>query len=224
MLKLSKLTTRRLCLFVIVTLSLISIVSAVVSAVESRLNPGAEARYKLDPSRSTFWVRAFAGGLLWFKGKDHFIAVRDFSGEATLTPDTITPASLRLTIKSNSLVETRDIFTEQEKQIINKELREIVLETEKYPEITFQSTNITGKLNSDGGFEARIEGDLTIHGVTRRITIPALVTHSGKDLRARGDFTIDRSDYRVKATSAFHGLVRVRDKLKFTFDIAGHRY
>lgn len=181
-------------------------------------------RYRIDPGKSTFMVRAFAGGLLWFKGKDHFIAVRDFSGEATLTEGTIVPATLQLTIKSDSLVETRDIFTEQEKQIINKELREIVLQPDKYPEITFKSTNITGKLNSTGQFETRIDGDLTLHGVTRQITIPADVTVSGSDLRARGDFTVERSDFNVKATSAVHGMVRVRDKLKFTFDISAHRY
>ena len=183
----------------------------------------AQIRYRLDPSRSTFMVRAFAGGLLWFKGKDHFIAVRDFSGEATVTEGTIIPATLQLTIKSDSLVETRDIFTEQEKQIINKELREIVLEPEKYPEITFKSTSVTGKLNPNGQFETRIDGDLTLHGVTRRITIPADVTVTGNDLRARGEFTIERGDFNVKATSAVHGMVRVRDKLKFTFDIVGHR-
>ncbi|HET6892430.1 MAG TPA: YceI family protein [Pyrinomonadaceae bacterium] len=183
-----------------------------------------QTRYRLDPGRSTFMVRAFAGGLLWFKGKDHFIAVRDFSGEATVTEGTIIPATLQLTIKSDSLVETRDIFTEPQKQIINKELREIVLETEKYPEITFKSTSVTGKLNPNSQFEARIDGDLTLHGVTRRITMPADVTVTGNDLRARGEFTVDRGDFSVKATSAVHGLVRVRDKLKFTFDIVGHRY
>jgi polyisoprenoid-binding protein YceI len=183
-----------------------------------------ESRYRLDSTKSTFMVRAFSGGLLWFKGHDHFIAVRDFTGEVKLTPQTLSPASLQLTIKSDSLVETRDVFTEQQKQIINKELREIVLETARYPEITFSSTNVTGKMISAGQFETRIEGDLTMHGVTRRIAIPARVTLGANDLRAQGEFTVDRSDFKVKATSAFHGMVRVRDKLKFTFDIlaVGH--
>src|SRR5947209_12098272 len=35
------------------------------------------ARYRLESSQSRFMVRAFAGGLLWFKGHDHLIAVRD---------------------------------------------------------------------------------------------------------------------------------------------------
>jgi hypothetical protein len=38
-----------------------------------------------------------------------------------------------------------------------------------------------------------------------------------------GQFSIDRGDYKVKATSAFHGLVRVQDKVRFEFDIVGHR-
>lgn len=63
-----------------------------------------------------------------------------------------------------------------------------------------------------------------LHGVTRHIVIPAEVTLTGSDLGARGEFTINRSDYKVKATSAVHGLIRVRDKLKFTFDIIGHKH
>jgi polyisoprenoid-binding protein YceI len=180
------------------------------------------ARYRLDASRSQFMVRAFAGGPLWFKGHDHFVRVGDFDGEAELTPGALSPASLRLRVRADSLEETRDVFTPQQKQIINRELREIVLETAKYPEITFRSTDVTGELRG-GQYEAKIGGDLTLHGVTRHVVIPAAVTPSGSDLRARGEFTINRGDYKVKATSAFHGLVRVRDRLKFTFDILAHQ-
>jgi hypothetical protein len=53
--------------------------------------------------------------------------------------------------------------------------------------------------------------------------VPAQITLKGNDLRAQGTFEINRSDYNVKATSAFHGTIRVRDKLKFTFDVVAHR-
>jgi polyisoprenoid-binding protein YceI len=182
----------------------------------------AAARYRLDASQSQFMVRTFSGGLLFFKGHDHFIKVRDFTGEAELTPGAVSPASLQIRIRAESLEETRDIFTPQQKQIINKEIREIVLETAKYPEITFKSTDVAGKLNGSQ-FEARIGGDLTLHGGTRHIVIPTLVTLSGNDLRARGEFTITRGDFGVKATSAAKGTIRVRDRLKFTFDIVAHQ-
>jgi polyisoprenoid-binding protein YceI len=64
---------------------------------------------------------------------------------------------------------------------------------------------------------------LTLHGVTRPITIPTKVTVTGNELRAQGEFSINRGDFKVKATSAVYGLVRVRDKVKFTFDIVGHQ-
>lgn len=178
--------------------------------------------YRLDAGRSSFTVRTFSGGLLWFRGHDHLVAVRDFDGEAQLTPGALSPASLRLRVRADSLAETRAVFTERQKQIINREMRELVLETAKYPEIIFRSTGVTVRPTSGGEYEARIEGDLTLHGVTRRLTIPARVTLSGTSLRARGEFTVRRSDYNIKATSAFHGTVRVRDKLKFTFDITAY--
>src|SRR5215213_3368312 len=68
----------------------------------------AVARYRLDASQSRFMVRAFSGGLLWFKGHDHFVAARDFSGEAQLTPGALGPASLTLSVRAASLAETRD--------------------------------------------------------------------------------------------------------------------
>jgi len=180
-------------------------------------------RFRLDSSQSKFIAHALRGGLLWFKGHEHLVAAREFFGEAQITPDKITPASLQLTVKTDSMVETSDAFTEPQKQIINKELREIVLEPAKYPEIIFKSTEVTGKPLGNGQYDLKIRGDLTLHGVTRRIVIPAKVTVSGNNLRAIGEFSIDRSDFKVKATSAFHGMVRVRNKVKFTFDIVGHR-
>jgi polyisoprenoid-binding protein YceI len=179
--------------------------------------------YRLDASESKFIAHAYAGGLLWFKGHDHLIAIRDFSGEARLTTVSITPASLKIIAKAGSMVETSSVFTEPQKQIINQELREIVLQPDQYPDIVFRSTQVTGKATRDDQYDLRIRGDLTLHGATRQITIPTKVTVTGHELRAIGEFSIDRGDFKVKATSAFHGLVRVRDKVKFTFDIVGHQ-
>jgi polyisoprenoid-binding protein YceI len=178
--------------------------------------------YKLDAARSKFTIRAFAGGPFWFKGHDHFVAARDFDGEARLTPGAVSPASLTLTVRAASLAETRDVFTEQQKKIINGELRDIVLEPDKYPEITFKSTDVSAEPRG-GVFKVKLGGDLTLRGVTRRVRIPAEVTLEGDSLRARGEFEIKRGDFKVPATSAFHGTVRVRDRLKVMFDIVARR-
>ena len=139
-------------------------------------------------------VNADRTGLAYFKGQSHRIAVRDFSGEASLTMDALNPASLSMTIQANSLEETDPVFTPEQKKIIKKELDEIVLESAKYPEITFKSTDI-----------------------------PATVTVQGDTLRATGEFELNRKKYGVNATNAFYGMVRVKHDLKFIFDIIGQR-
>ena len=200
------------------------IITLLLTVLTSMLGAApATVTYNLDASQSKFMAHANRSGLLWFKGKSHHLAASDFSGQVEITEGTVTPASLRLVVKAASLHETGADFTEPQKQIINKELREIVLHPDQYPDITFQSTNVTTKSARADRYEVKIDGNLTLHGITRRITIPAVVTLSGNNLRAVGEFSIDRDDYKVKATSAFHGMVRVSDNVKFEFDIVGKR-
>jgi polyisoprenoid-binding protein YceI len=168
-------------------------------------------------------ANASPSGLFWFKGHGHHLAASDFSGQVELTPDTITPASLHLVVKAASLHETGADFTDQQKQIIDKELKEIVFHPDQYPDITFQSTNVTAKSKGADQYDVKITGNLTLHGATHPTTIPAVVTLNGDTLRAVGEFSLERDDYKVKATSAFHGLVRVSNSVKFEFDIVGRK-
>ena len=202
---------------------IVGLIIAALMASASMAAPPATVTYNLDASQSKFMANASRSGLLWFKGKSHHLAASDFSGQVELTPDTITPASLRLVVKAASLHETGAEFTEPQKQIIDKELKDIVLHLDQYPDITFQSTNVTAQSLGGGRYEVKINGNLTLHGVTRPIMIPATITLNGSTLRAVGKFSIDRDDYKVKATSAFHGMVRVDDDIKFEFDILGRR-
>ena len=198
--------------------STISFSPVAVSA--AALSPAAE-RYQLDASASKFMAHATRSGLLWFKGHGHHIAIKEFSGEAQLDPDSLANSSLTIVAKSASMEETSDVFTAPQKQIINKELREIVLLPDQYPEITFRSTSVSGRAIGTGQYDLKINGNLTLLGVTKPITIPTKVTVAGDQMRAQGEFSISRNDFKVKATSAFHGMVRVADKISFEFDIVG---
>ena len=207
-----------------ITIAMILTTFACLSSLAASATAPATVTYTLDPGRSKFMAHANPSGLLWFKGHGHHLDAGDFTGTVELTPQTITPASLRLVVKAASLHETGAVFTDQQKQIINKELREIVLHPDQYPEIVFQSTNATAKpAKTGGGYDVTLAGNLTLHGVTRPVEIPATVTLNGDEMRAVGKFSIDRDDYKVKATSAAHGLVRVSGTVKFEFDIVGRR-
>jgi len=214
-------------LSIILVLTAISAVSMNYAAkpTQEKFSPNLSSetvRYQIDAGQSKFMVLASRGGLAWFKGHSHHLAVREFSGEADVSLTVINPASLQMTIRADSLEETSDEFTPEQKKIINKELDEIVLESAKYPEITFKSNDVKGKF-VNGVFEAEIGGDMTLHGVTHRVVIPAKVTVSDDNLRAVGEFELNRKKFNVNATDAFHGFVRVKHELKFTFDIVAHR-
>jgi polyisoprenoid-binding protein YceI len=72
-------------------------------------------------------------------------------------------------------------------------------EVTKYPTISFKSTSVVPK--SKTSFE--VTGDLTMHGVTKRITLPVTFLGFGKDPRGveKGGFEIetilDRKDYNI---------------------------
>src|SRR5688572_18619285 len=98
--------------------------------------------YRFDPAASRFTVQAFAEGLLSMFGHDPVIGVKDFEGEASFVPGTFENASLKLTINANSLRVVNDV-KEKDRQDIERTMRDEVLETHKYPEIVFQSRNVS---------------------------------------------------------------------------------
>lgn len=70
----------------------------------------------------------------------------------------------------------------------------------EFPTITFKSTEITAKGESEGYPAFDVKGDLTLHGVTKPVT--AQVRHTGQGSGQKGEvagieakFTIKRSDF-----------------------------
>lgn len=182
----------------------------------------AGARYRVEASQSRFIVHAYVGGLLSFAGHNHTIAIRDFTGEAQLTYGTVEPASLQLRIQADSLA-VADKVSESDRQKIQGTMRDEVLETAKYPEIVFNSTNVTATKIDEGKYQARISGDLTLHGVTRNVMINAQLEFGENNLRARGDFPLRQANYNIKPVSVAGGTIKVKDELKFSFDIVAHQ-
>lgn len=180
------------------------------------------ARYRLDAAQSRFLVRVFVGGVFSAFGHDHTVAIRDISGEASLTPGTLAPASLQMRIRADSLAVV-DKIKESDRQKIEKTMRAEVLETERYPEIVFRSTKVESDRTGEGRYRAKIWGELTLHGVTRSGLINAEVEVSGNTLRARGEFPIKQTDYNIKPVSVAGGTVKVKDNLKLTFDIVARQ-
>jgi polyisoprenoid-binding protein YceI len=180
------------------------------------------ARCKLDASRSRFTAQAFAAGLFAGFGHNPIIGIRDFTGEVQFVPETFADAQMRLAINAQSLTVLDDI-KEKDKQEIERAMHEQVLETSLYPEIVFQSTSITTTRIIPGRYKAKIIGDLMLHGVTRNgLWIMAQFTLNENEIRTTGDFTLRQTDYGIKLVSVAAGALKLKDELKFEFDLIGY--
>jgi polyisoprenoid-binding protein YceI len=179
--------------------------------------------YRLVPEQSTFTVQAFAEGLFSAFGHDPVLAIKDFTGEVQFVPGSFESASLRITIKADSIVLSNEV-KEKDGLEIEQTMREQVIEIEKYPEIVFVSSNISMTRLAAGRYRARVIGDLTFHGVTQKnLWITSEVTVSGEVLRAKGEFSLKQTDFGIKPFSAAGGTIKLKNELKFSFDIAGQK-
>lgn len=177
-------------------------------------------QYRLDPNRSRFTVRAFSGGMLSAFAHNPTFAIRGFTGEIGLAPEAIERSSLRLQIKAEALDLMDDVNAKDQREI-ERMMREDVLEISRYPEITFASASVAGTMTSEGQYRVKITGNLTLHGVTNTATMDAQLWVMPGSLRAQGEFPLRQTDYRIKLVSAAGGTIKVKDELKFSFDIVG---
>jgi polyisoprenoid-binding protein YceI len=178
--------------------------------------------YALDPGISRFTVRAFASGMLSAFGHSPTFAIRQYLGAVQFTPDTLEGASLRLAIKSASL-EVADNLSDKDRRDIEGEMRGGVLEIEKYPEIVYECDRITVNRTGDGQYGLTLNGNLTLHGVTRGQSVTAKIAMTGDMLRAFGECSLRQSDYNMKLVSALGGGLKVKDEVKLSFDLVARK-
>ena len=178
--------------------------------------------YTIDPGISRFTVRAFASGMFSAFGHNPTLAVRDFEGEATFSPDAIDDSRLVLRIKAGSLSVT-DKISDKDRRELESTMNQDVLETSRYPEIVFESSEISASKAADGQFSVNMGGTLTLHGVSNSQPVAAQISLTGDMLRAHGEFTVLQSAYGIKPISVAGGALKVKDELKCSFDVVARK-
>jgi len=124
---------------------------------------------------------------------------KEFSATVVYDPQDISKSSLNGTIK------TASITTDNDKR--DKDLKgEGFFDVEKYPEITFQSTEVSQKAN-----EIWVTGNLTIRSVTKEVSFPVTIAGPIKDpwghtkLGIEATLTINRQDFEVSWNKSLDG-------------------
>jgi polyisoprenoid-binding protein YceI len=93
---------------------------------------------------------------------------------------------------------------------IQQTMQDKVLESAKYPEIAFRSSSI----ETSGGNQWRVKGDLTLHGVTK----PVEVSVKKDGLAYTGSATIKQTDFGIQPINV-GGVVKVKNELQIAFRI-----
>ncbi len=86
-----------------------------------------------------------------------------------------------------------------------------VLESSKYPEISFRSTHV----QSEGATAWRVNGSLTLHGVTRPVIV-AVRLEQGAYV---GTASIKQTEFGIRPIKAGGGVVKVKNELEIRFKI-----
>lgn len=147
-------------------------------------------------------VSVFVEGMLTSFGHDATLRVTslslDVGDDDGITAD-FDPGSLKV-VDDISDSNRRDIERNAEKS----------LEPRKYPKIQFRSMSVVRD-----GDRARIEGDLTLHGVTNEISLDA--RDDGQRWHAK--IVLDQRKYGIKPFSAMLGALKIKPDIEVNISI-----
>ena len=165
--------------------------------------------WNIDPAHSAaeFKVRH----MMISNVKGHFSKV---SGELSLDESNVANSSVQASIEAAS-IETRD--DQRDAHLKSADFFDV----EKYPLISFKSD----KIRQNG--ELSVEGDLTIHGVTRRVTFdiegptpPTKDPWGNTRIAISGSTKINRKDFGLTWNAALEtGGILVGDEVTINLDV-----
>ncbi len=176
--------------------------------VQESQSPLPTGTWQVDPVHSSVEFQVKHLGIATVKGQ-----FKEFEGTLEFGPD---GASAHGTVKVAS-VDTRE--PQRDDHLRSADFFEV----DTYPEIAFKSTAI----RPTGSDEFEIDSELTIHGITRPVTLKATLEGTETDpqgnprvgISASGQ--IDRSDFEMRFNAALgSGNVVVSDKVKILVDIS----
>jgi polyisoprenoid-binding protein YceI len=182
----------------------------------------AMVRYVIDATASRFTVQAFATGLLSAFGHNPTIGIRDYEAEIQFVPETFENALVHVKVQTSAM-EVLDEMKRDDRQKLEQEMFDNVLDAKHFPTAVYESKRVSVQKLSDNLLEAHLTGELSFHGVTQEHSFDTRVTSMGTMMRISGEFPLRQSDYGIKPVSFAGGALRLKDEVKFKFDLVARK-
>jgi polyisoprenoid-binding protein YceI len=164
---------------------------------------------RIDTDRSILTIHVYKAGLFSAFGHNHEISAPIQSGSFSETPPEV-----ELSVEARKLrVLDTDVSDKDRNQIQATMLGPQVLDSEKFPEIQFQSKQVE-RLGEDKWV---VHGNLVLHGQTRRVEVK-VERQSG---RYFGSVELKQKDFGIAPVSIAGGSVKVKNEVRIDFQIVG---
>ena len=93
---------------------------------------------------------------------------------------------------------------EFDRALMQEHFNENYMESDKYPKAFFKGIIKNGKpfqLQTDNSYTVNAEGILTIHGVSKQVTVPVTISSKNGKISSAAGFTVLLSDYNISVPS-----------------------
>ena len=186
---------------------------AVIVVASAFTAVGVEAETRpIDVERSTLTISVYKSGLFSAFADNHVIRAPISNGH--VTDDRKLGAEVAVHASDLTVIDP-SMPAEKRAEVAVRMHSTEVLDTAKYPEIVFASTDLV----ADGADRWRMTGVLTLHGVSRSV-MGSVELHNG---HYRGTLSIRQRDYGIQPISIAGGTVKVKDEIRIDFDIVTRR-
>ena len=186
----------------------------------SEVQASGPQKFILDGKESLFAVQVFKKGAAQALAHDHVVAASSMSGSVVVDPTNLTSAQVEVTVQTAGLINDAPAMrkryhlplevSEKDRAAILANMRsESQLDVEKFPTMRFVSTSVVPGV----GTALNLKGQLTIHGVTRDVSLPVQVTAPDHTVDGQGSTHIKMTDFGIEPYSAFLGAVSNKDEM-----------
>ncbi|MFO0726534.1 MAG: YceI family protein [Myxococcota bacterium] len=169
---------------------------------------------RLDATSARCEIFTLKEGLLSRVAHDLRIAVDRFTVELSDDRQSVTasfePQSLRVVTAVVNGKDSPGALSSSDRAKIEETLQNDVLETRRFPEIRFRSSEIRP---TDRGYH--LQGELKLHGVSRRLSAEVLreTTPEGRE-KLSFEVSLHQPDFGIKPYTAAFGTLRVQADLR----------
>ena len=163
----------------------------------------------IDTQGSSITIHVGKAGLFSAAAHEHWVNAPIVSG--TIDTSGAMP-SVRFTVDARKLsVKPEPGVSDKDQADVQANMQTKVLQSAAYPEIVFQSTQV----RRDRDNPWKVSGDLTLHGVSKSLTLDV----ARESAAYVGTAHIRQTDFGIQPIKIGGGVVKVKDELEITFRV-----